>query len=419
MRMRLLNIGTTSQQRSLSQGLIAYWKLDEVDGSALDSVGIYNGAISYDISQNTTGKINNAYIFNGSEGLLSFPVISLGTTFSISAWIKKDGTGDNYGMCFGDTTGDQGLYIGNSGKFDYWYNSASHVTVNNVFDNLTWSHFVISVSSGTGEGYVNCNKVIDLTSIPAFDFQCFGHYSPDSSDWFNFVWKGALDEVGIWNRLLTINDISTLYNLGVGRSYPFNKRIITDNFNSYSIGSLEGQGNWISALPNPQLMVVDYSGNNRIQCLASVSKDCIFYKDISMNPDQSSQIEFFGTGTTDYDDTGVAVRVTPGNGYFYWAGVQERGLDVFIDNALIRLTAATNIGLTTGDIMKISVVGTTITCYLNGEVDTGLNIAISPATGGSGVYTDIRLTTGEPGFYGFGYYDETSVQGDNWMAWEI
>jgi hypothetical protein len=69
--------------------------------------------------------------------------------------------------------------------------------------------------------------------------------------------------------------------------------------------------------------------------------------------------------------------------------------------------------------MKISVVGTTITCYLNGEVDTGLNIAISPATGGSGVYTDTRLSTGYTGVYGFGCYDATSVQGDNWMAWEI
>ena len=418
MRMRLLNIGTTSQQRSLSQGLIAYWKLDEVDGSALDSVGIYNGAISYDISQNTTGKINNAYIFNGSEGLLSFPVISLGTTFSISAWIKKDGTGDNYGMCFGDFDGSQGLYIGNSGKFDYFYSGTSHVTVNNVFDDLTWSHFVISVSSGTGEGYVNCNKVIDLTSIPAFDFQCFGHYSPDSSDWFNFVWKGALDEVGIWNRPLTINDISTLYNLGVGRSYPFGQQIVTDNFESYTDGNINGQGDWLNGVNE-----IDISTSTGNKCFnaSGTDKRCFAYKNL---PDFSANQECkvtINTLTTPgkYVYAGVAVRCSSLNMYGYRMGAIERIFGAFVNGTWGTLASVEGDGNKAGDVVGIRVIGTTITCLINGRIDTSMGNATLPATGTAGVYVDDRISSGTPGICGaaFSGYHETTA--DYFVAWEI
>ena len=403
----------------------------------------------------------------------------------------------------------------------------------------------------------------------------------------------------------------------------------SDNFNSYSVGSIEGQGNWISAFANPELMIVDYSGDKRIQGLGNPAKDSLFYKNISMSSDQSSQLElitgtydktygayynwwaaaydvggttiaptgwhapsdaellalrqyidpvggivtnvagvalketgythwkdsgnpihvgldtygftalgagarsvsftaiteifgmwstdstgesgllgiinynsqffaaggnqtnkimgysircikddsidpgtvtdydgnvyntvkigdqvwmaenlkvthyrdgtpipmiddgyawsgstadamcFFKTGATDWDDIGVAVRVSSGQGYVYWAGAQERGIDVFIDSVQYRLANITSVGLIDGDVIKITAVGSTITCYLNGEIDTGLLSAISPATGGSGVYTDTRISTGYAGIYGFGYYDATSTQGDNWEGCNV
>jgi hypothetical protein len=35
------------------------------------------------------------------------------------------------------------------------------------------------------------------------------------------LFKGKIDELGLWDRLLTSNEISTIYNNGNGLSYPF------------------------------------------------------------------------------------------------------------------------------------------------------------------------------------------------------
>jgi hypothetical protein len=42
-------------------------------------------------------------------------------------------------------------------------------------------------------------------------------YDNSNTQWSN----GSLDEIGIWNRALTTGEISTLYNSGSGKGYPF------------------------------------------------------------------------------------------------------------------------------------------------------------------------------------------------------
>lgn len=37
---------------------------------------------------------------------------------------------------------------------------------------------------------------------------------------YNFT--GTIDEVGVWSRALTGSDVTSLYNSGSGKTYPFN-----------------------------------------------------------------------------------------------------------------------------------------------------------------------------------------------------
>jgi hypothetical protein len=76
-------------------GLVGWWKLDETSGtSAADSSGNgYTGTTSSSTNWTTSGMNNGALTFNGTTDYVSIPAgLSLGTTYTMSAWVKLAST---------------------------------------------------------------------------------------------------------------------------------------------------------------------------------------------------------------------------------------------------------------------------------------------------------------------------------------
>ena len=90
----------------------------------------------------------------------------------------------------------------------------------------TWYHIVF-VNRGDGQTlqmYVNGSDVSTTagtftgTVYEGLTYMAFGSEHSSSTKWFN----GVFDEIGLWSLGLTSGNVTTLYNGGLGKTYPFN-----------------------------------------------------------------------------------------------------------------------------------------------------------------------------------------------------
>lgn len=204
---------------TLSNNIVSYWKLD---GNAADSVGSYNGIVSG--ATLTTGKINQAYNFDGADDYISigdvYNTIFVTNTFSISIWFKIN----NYN----DHNGYHGMLI------QKWYTSSASNNafilycdgswVTNTKSTLftvpslnIWHHIVVTMDNGLAKIYLD--GILDATDT---GHDCNSTTRPlrIGNLWNNhYDFDGIIDEVGIWSRVLTSQEITDLYNSGNGLKY--------------------------------------------------------------------------------------------------------------------------------------------------------------------------------------------------------
>jgi hypothetical protein len=217
---------------SLLTGLQAYWAFDESSGNATDSSGNSNTLTNNNSATYTTGVLGNAATLVGTSSQ-SFSIadnafVSVVTGWSLSFWFRLDssqtgGSGSYYSL-YGKRTGENGIlgYTENvSGTWRLYIASGtgsfSGAQVSGLALSLdTWYHCVVYYNSSSTKVYVNGTEyTISLPNItdPSSAFQIgAGSGYPTH--------RGKIDEFGIWDRELTSDDVSSLYNSGAGLAYP-------------------------------------------------------------------------------------------------------------------------------------------------------------------------------------------------------
>lgn len=89
---------TTPQLPALFQNAVAYYKLDETSGDAIDVVNGYNGTLFGGVTQGVAGKIGTAYSFDGTSGYIdvdndndfSFTDGTNDTSFTLRIWFDSN-----------------------------------------------------------------------------------------------------------------------------------------------------------------------------------------------------------------------------------------------------------------------------------------------------------------------------------------
>ncbi len=208
-----------SWTESLQAGIQSYWKLDETTGTtANDSLGLRNITVN---DAWTTGLINNADLFD-AQAPSDTGYNTLGTdAFSINFWIKNDGSNPT-GYIGG--TNDSG----SSSNASFFIQAAAQITIpifggtsatataTSSVSNTEFQMITFIMESGNQKIYVNGTEEDSETvafanfanlNFTFFDFKVGGGQTLSNS---------IIDEVGIWNRILTQQDISDLYNEGAG-----------------------------------------------------------------------------------------------------------------------------------------------------------------------------------------------------------
>ena len=210
---------------ALTDGLVAYYSFD-VGMNTTDSLYSKN-LTNYGVTWNAAGKIGEAgdYEKDNAEYALT-PNMGDLSAMTLCLWLKQETTSGSRRAFFGRFAPDPHMYG------DLYENNQIHVAGGHSQDfmtgiyvaaNTNW-HFVCYIGDSSGIGvYVNgtwtsktTDKVVLVNTNPTFEI---GRYAASYQNYMG--WDGLIDEVGIWNRILTSDEIEALYNSGDGLAYPF------------------------------------------------------------------------------------------------------------------------------------------------------------------------------------------------------
>jgi hypothetical protein len=259
---------------ALSDNLVAYYKLDESSGNASDSVGSRTLTNTNTVSY-ATAKINNGADFGASNAdkRLLYTTDSYGITtgaITLTGWVKM-----NTEISSGNPRFFEHRYgaSGIANYVEYNYNGGtrqirigrdiSGVNINTVNSTVTlgttnWYHFAMAFDGSTIEGYINGSSIGTVGSTQTGSTTSDGFCIGATVNGFLFA-SAVVDEVGMWNRRLSSDDVSKIYNAGRGNQYPFTDDLTTSIDHYYKF---EGNSNDAVGSANGTDTSITYSTAN-------------------------------------------------------------------------------------------------------------------------------------------------------------
>jgi len=237
---QILSLG--NEGASLLDNLLAHYKLDETSGTLYNSVpnssdltDTANASLGY------TGKIGNGVYFDASTNYIrtaNIGDLGLGgrDAVAFSLWLKADASSWDLKYNFRFIQQYQIIQLSNE-NYDATHNRFHVGAFNDDASNYysahhqdiivgQWEHYVVNVSD-KGPIEIYRNGVIGTYYTNTFYGVFATPGTPLNIGGINGVYsrptamKGVIDEVGIWSRPLSQIEVSTLYNNGNGKTYPF------------------------------------------------------------------------------------------------------------------------------------------------------------------------------------------------------
>lgn len=207
----------SGHSQTWTDGLIAYYTFsgDATDQSGLGNDGTPTGSVT--LTNNRFGDLNSAYYFSGGYIQANIPQLPLGAApRTLTAWIKPEMTGVIWGSIMygnGDCTGKMfGLSRQPNGQVGLWGGcqdwSAPLYATNN-----TWSFVAITYENGTIRIFEN-GAWANVTGNPlATTMSRFyiGAETISDGSYFRYNFLGAIDDVRLYNRALSTNEVEALY----------------------------------------------------------------------------------------------------------------------------------------------------------------------------------------------------------------
>lgn len=225
---------------TLKNGLVIVYELDETTGNtAFDSFGSNDGVITNAII-NQSGVIDKAYNLNYT-GYITLPnIFSSYTNGSVSFWVYRNTSAQYQDVFFtgiGTTTYNYFAIQLDNGTFtDRVYLSIRSLSQHTLtaysstkLATSVWYHIVVTMSSSGLKMYINGasdtvnfyrgnQSTVSWMSAPTGTQEAFiGRVRYNGSYCVRADVK--IDQFSVWDRALTTEEISTLYNSGNGLAY--------------------------------------------------------------------------------------------------------------------------------------------------------------------------------------------------------
>lgn len=209
----LLKHGAGGYTGTLLDGMVSYWPLDEESGTRYDVIGTNH------LTDNNTvgfaaGKNGNAasFVAANSESLSNAAVAIDPSAWTFAHWVKMPSGGGN------------GIPVDIENLFYYWPSLDQVYVYGTPTTDIgspppadgSWHLMVVWQDGNTAGVQVDGGtpETAVLTPKAAANWNMrFVHPS--------FLLDCAVDEPAIWDRVLTADERTELYNSGAGKFYPF------------------------------------------------------------------------------------------------------------------------------------------------------------------------------------------------------
>lgn len=224
----IYNSGSAGKCRSCTpppSNMLSWWRAED---NADDATGANNGTLMNGAAF-ATGKVGRAFSFDGVDDYLRIPDSLL---FNLSAltfetWFRTISGGVILGYQHEDalipsTNHVPALYVGTDNKLyaELWAGFGLEIVSGQTVTDGNWHHAVLTyenlelflfldgISAGSVAGEVSH---IDMIKNQIGTGNTAG-WPAGNGDWFSF--NGLIDEVGIYSRALSADEITAIYNAG-------------------------------------------------------------------------------------------------------------------------------------------------------------------------------------------------------------
>ena len=206
-----------------TDGLVAYWGFD---GDLTDSVGsldgVAQGAVGFESGQAGFGQAISLDGTGFVEILDSSELDFAGGSMSISGWFTVGSFDKSWQALI--AKGEQSAYRvarrGGGNSIAYAGGVGEGADDAPAVDDGGWHQFVaVSDASAAEFGtaiYIDGVRYGDQATAPALEAETTNLYIGENPEALNRQWIGLIDDIGIWDRVLSADEVSALYNGGTG-----------------------------------------------------------------------------------------------------------------------------------------------------------------------------------------------------------
>jgi hypothetical protein len=196
--------------------LVSWWRFDDVNGTGhpVDYMNRNNGTKQYDARQVDNGYLGKGFEFDGVSDRIHIADLSPdaqvdeSTNFTYSAWLKLNKIAGGWSSIMATEPGYNMLMVRNI-EVRFWQGTSS-IATGIAPETGKWYHVAVTyINNGSARIYIN--GVVNATGniydpYAKQDYLCIG-----TDIWGTFDLNGTIDDVMIFNRSLSAEEIAALY----------------------------------------------------------------------------------------------------------------------------------------------------------------------------------------------------------------
>lgn len=251
-----------------TNGLVGYWPFNgnANDASGNNINGVVNGT---SLTTDRFGNSNAAYLFNGTSSVVTIPNSASFSTenWTVSAWYKTSNNGlqrittkqlTQNGSNYMSIVMNNGLIYGTS-----WIGGSEIKSLDKQTSNdNTWHHVVYTRNTAKNKYYLYQDGILKDSITDTFGTLAnSANFLTGSSFSGTQYWNGSLDDIRVYNRVLSQKEVYALYNENV----CFKTISVSDTLRISMItglNELTDHFGTIKIFPNPTNDVLNISVSN-------------------------------------------------------------------------------------------------------------------------------------------------------------